>query len=345
MPGIHCLQMQKTDDKLPVKDIIGSDPTPYRVGVLPVPGFALMSYACTVEPLRAANLLSQQALYDVVHFGDAAQVESSGGASVERRYKIGAKPELDLLLVVAGGDPFAVEDATLLPWLLAMAERRVRIGGVSGGSVILAKAGLMAGRRMTVHWEHAAQLAELYPDIVIERRLYVIDRDRVTCGGGIAPLDLMHALIAGHHGSPFARLVSDWFLHTDIRAATAPQRGGAAERVGGRIPHVQEAVMAMESHIADPLSLSQLALVTGITARHLNRLFADATGESAMEFYRGLRLSVGQRMVQHSAMSMGEIADATGFSNAGHFSNAYKARFAVRPQADRHSKSDWRVAP
>jgi transcriptional regulator GlxA family with amidase domain len=91
----------------------------------------------------------------------------------------------------------------------------------------------------------------------------------------------------------------------------------------------------MESHIADPLSLSQVAYVAGVTPRHLNRLFTETMGAPAMTYYRGLRLAVGRRLVHNSLMNMGDIAEATGFSNAGHFSNAYKAEFGVRPKFDR----------
>lgn len=321
--------------KLHKMDITGSDQPPYRVGILPIPGFALMSYACTVEPLRAANLLSRKPLYDVVQFAPTDRTLSSGASSVERTHEPGDKVDLDLLLVIAGGDPFSFHDEAIFRWLGQVARGGTKIGGVSGGSVILAKAGLMSGRRMTVHWEHAALLAEQFPDIVIERRLFVIDRDRVTCGGGIAPLDLMHAVIAERHGSVFARLVSDWFLHTEIRSAAAPQRAGIAERVGSHSPHLVEVISAMESHIADPLNLDQLALIAGITPRHLNRLFVAAVGESAMAYYRGVRLSVGKRLLHGAYMGIGEIAAATGFSSAGHFSNTYFARYGVRPRADR----------
>ena len=308
---------------------------PFRLGVLPIPGFALMSYACTVEPLRAANLLSGRKLYDVVHLGAAPLVASSGSVRIADVGTATGQTDLDLLLVVAGGDPFAFNDEQTFAWLRQLAGQGISVGGVSGGSVILARAGLLGGSRMTVHWEHAGELARQYPDMLIEKRLYVIDRDRVTCGGGIAPLDLMHAMIADHHGSDFARLVSDWFLHTDIRAAAAPQRAGPAGSEDGHPRHIAEAISAMESHIADPLSLPQLALVTGITARQLNRLFSDAFGESVMSYYRMLRLSVGRRLLSGSPMSMAEIADATGFSNAGHFSDAFKDRFGLRPSQAR----------
>ena len=311
------------------------DESPFRVGVFPVPGFALMSYASTVEPLRAANLLTGRLLYDLVHFGLSEMTASSGAALVERRFDVGDTPDLDLLLVVAGGDPFAFDDASALAWLRRMARRVPRVGGVSGGPVILARAGLMEGRRMTVHWEHAPQLADAHPGAVIERRLFVVDRDRLTCGGGTAPMDLMLQLVGEQHGRGIARQVSDWFHHTEIRAAGAPQRGGVAERLGAHSPHVVDAVAAMESHVGDPLSLPQLALVAGVTPRHLNRLFRRAVGQSAMTYYRDLRLATGRRLAQSTAMTLAEVAAATGFSSVGHYSNAYARRFSVRPGADR----------
>ncbi|MCV6591506.1 MAG: GlxA family transcriptional regulator [Silicimonas sp.] len=313
---------------------------PFRVGLLPLPGFPLLSYACTVEPLRAANLLSGQRLYEVVHLGETAPVPSSGAAGVADLIPISAATDLDLVLVVAGGDPFGVAAPELFEGLRALDRAGVQLGGVSGGAVILAKAGLMEGRRMTVHWEHAEALSKAFPSALIERRLFVIDRDRVTCGGGTAPLDLMHALIAAERGSVFARLVSDWFLHTDIRNATAPQRGELSARLGSHSPHLVEAVSVMENHVADPLSLGQVAMLVGVTARHLNRLFTEALGQSAMAYYRGLRLEVARRLIRGTALTVAEVAETTGFATAGHFSNAYKQVFGLRPQADRRQKSE-----
>ena len=56
-----------------------------------------------------------------------------------------------------------------------------------------------------------------------------------------------------------------------------------------------------------------------------------------MEYYRSLRLSIGKRLVKDTAMALGEIADATGFASAGHFSNAYHKQFGLRPRADRRN--------
>lgn len=324
--------MRKTDVSISKTEL---DRSPFRVGIVPVPGFAIMSYASVADPLRAANLLSGKSLYDIVHFAHDPSAKSSGAAIISNCVQIGSGEPLDLLLVIAGGDPFAVNDSVLFDWLRRRARSGLRVGGVSGGPVILARAGLMDGRRMTVHWEHEAELAARYPDLLIEKRLYIIDRDRVTCGGGTAPLDFIYAMLSDHHGSDFARRVSDWFLHTEIRAAASPQQSGALPEGTSRSPHIQPVVAAMQDHIGDPLSLEQLALMAGISARQLNRVFLSVVGVSAMQYYRAMRLDIARRLVRTSAMNVAAIAEATGFSSSAHFSTAYANRFGCRPSTDR----------
>ncbi len=216
-----------------------------------------------------------------------------------------------------------------------MSRTGAMIGGVSGGPVILAKAGVMRGRRMTVHWEHAAALKEISPELMIEKSLYIIDRDRVTCAGGTAAMDLMHALIARDHGTPFARLVSDWFMHTDIRPSGGQQRGGLVERVGTINAVVLIAVDAMENHIADPLTLQHLGLIARISPRQLNRLFRDKLGMPTMKYYRELRLDKAQSLLRNSPLALTEIALATGFANSAHFSTTYKTYFGYPPSQSR----------
>lgn len=307
-----------------------------RIGVLPIPGFAMMSYAALTEPMRAANLLARRDLYRMISVGtDGTPIPSSGAGVVLPDARVGDDLALDYLFVVAGGDPTGYDNRAVMNWLARLAREAVPLGGVSGGPIILAQAGLMAGRRMTVHWEHAAALAEISPHLVLERSLYVIDRDRVTCAGGTAPMDLMHALIAQHHGVHFARLVSDWFMHTEIRPSAGPQRAGLVERVGTTVPAILDAVEAMEANVADPLDLDRLAEVAALSARQLNRLFADRLGRSVMKYYRELRLEKAQSLLRNSPLSLTEIALATGFASSSHFSRAYAAQFGQPPSAYR----------
>ncbi len=309
---------------------------PQKVGFLLVPGFALMSYAAAIEPLRAANLLSGRRLYEWCHISPSGEAaHASTGALVPCDFAAGAEVALDLLIVCAGGDPAAFDDARTLGWIRRHAAHGTVIGGVSGGPVILAKAGVSAGRRMTVHWEHAEALKAAHPDLLLGRALYVIDRDRVTCAGGVAPLDLMHALIAERQGAVFAQKVSDWFLHTDIRPASGPQRGSLVERYGVRDRHVIAALELMENHIADPLSGAQLARAVGLSLRQLERLFRDRLARTPMQQYRAIRLERARTLIRQTSLSLTEISLACGFASNSHLSRAYRKRFATTPAADR----------
>ncbi|XSG83035.1 MAG: GlxA family transcriptional regulator [Methyloligella sp. ZOD6] len=306
----------------------------YRICFLLIDGFALMSYAATVEPLRAANLLAGRRVYEISHAAPAGEfATSSSGARIEADAEIGVDLDFDLVLVVAGGDPVSFDDDHTFSWLRSLGRHGVRLGGVSGGPVILALAGVMAGRRMTVHWEHAGALAEIYPGLLIERTLYVVDRDRITSAGGTAPLDMMYALLAERQGPAFARAISDWFMHTEVRPSGGPQRSGLVERHGTTEAAVIRTIEAMENHVADPLRLAQLATLAGTSPRQLNRLFRERLGRSTMAFYRRLRLDVSRNLLQQSTLPLTDIGLATGFANSAHFSSAFRAEFGKSPSA------------
>jgi AraC family transcriptional regulator, glycine betaine-responsive activator len=311
---------------------IGLDLKCWKIGVLPLRGFALMAYASTVEPFRAANVLSDSLLYDVINIGlDDYPIASSGAGSVSPQTTIKEKIEVDYLFVVAGGNPVIYENNAIFSWLARMSRFGTRLGGVSAGPAILAKAGLMDGRRMTVHWDHAEALSEIFPHLMIERTLYVIDRDRLTCAGGTAALDLMLGLIRDNHGPLFANRVSDWFLHTEIRPSIGPQRSGLAARVGSTNRVILDAIRTMESHIADPVSLIKLAQKADISPRQLNRLFKDKLGCSTMGYYRVLRLDKARNLLTNSPLPLTEIALASGFANSSHFSTLFSQYFGRPP--------------
>jgi transcriptional regulator GlxA family with amidase domain len=296
-----------------------------------------MSYASVVEPLRAANLLAGRDLYRWVHVSPGpASVAASSGATVPCVTEEAAGP-LDFLFVCAGGNPAAFRDRATLAWLRALAAQGVRIGGVSGGPVILAKAGIMDGYHMTVHWGHAPAVAEAFPNILLTRSIYIADRNRLTCAGGIAPLDMMHALIAEQHGPDLARRVSDWFMHTDIRPAQSAQRASLTERYGVHDDRLAAALELMESHPGEPLTRSETARRIGLSTRQLDRLFAGKLGASFAGHYRRIRLERARELLRQSAVPITEIALGCGFSSASHFGRAYREAFGVTPASERRN--------
>lgn len=300
-----------------------------------LPGFALMSFAAAVEPLRAANALAGRPLYDIRYYGEGETAAASAGlfAPLENPPRRGAG--LNAMFVCAGGNPADWRRPAVHRVLRRLAGEGVRLGGISGGPYVLAEAGLLKGRRFTLHWEHAPALTEAFPDLKPEPARFVIDRDRVTCGGGIAPLDLMHALIAERMGGDFARRVSDWFLHTQVEPGAGPQRASLAERYGVHSPALTAAFSVMASHLERPLSRAEVARAAGVSPRQLDRLFAAQRGASFLADYHRLRLEHAERLLRQSALSVAEIGLATGFSSASHFSRAFRKLYGAPPGSAR----------
>src|SRR5919109_3309491 len=153
---------------------------PVTVGFILIPGFALMSYAAAVEPLRAANFLSGKTLYRWWHASPGkGPVAASNGVAVIPDVRPGSDSRADMVFVCAGGNPATFDDRATFAWLRSLARSGVTIGGISGGPYILAKAGLLDGRRATLHWEHAAAFHEAFPEVEVVPSLFVIDSDRI----------------------------------------------------------------------------------------------------------------------------------------------------------------------
>ncbi|MCA1973527.1 MAG: GlxA family transcriptional regulator [Caenispirillum sp.] len=310
-----------------------------RIGFILIDGYALMSTSAAVEPLRAANLLAGRTLYDMrfLSVGETT-ARASAGAFFETVPLAEAGVDFDVVFVVAGGNPFAVREPALDAYLKRLDARRVRLGGISGGAAILAVCGLMQGRRFTVHWEHMDALREMSDRFLMERTLFVIDRDRLTCAGGVAPLDMMHALITADHGMDLAREVSDWFIHTRIRPSQDPQRAGLEEKYNVHHPSLLAAIELMDSHIADPLGLEHLAELSGLGLRQFQRLFKDRLGTTVMGFYRDLRLAKAEELLRQSPLSILEVGLASGFPNPAHFARCYRARYGISPSEVRRPR-------
>ncbi len=312
-----------------------TDLPPSTVGFLLVPGFALMSYASMVEPLRAANLLSGRELYRWRHVSvDGAPVAASTGSALPVEQAATGAGDFGLLFVCAGGQRIDFDHGPTLAWLRQLARRGVGLGGISGGPVVLARAGLLDGYRCTVHWEHAPAFAEEFPELRLTGSLFEIDRGRLTCAGGIAALDMAHELIAADHGALLAAQVNDWFLQNQIRHGDRLQRMPVGERLGIANRRLVKVIEAMEAHIEEPLSRSDLASRVAVSVRQLERLFAERLNTTVAAHYLGVRLDRARSLLRQTELSVAEVGFACGFASASHFARVYRARFGHAPSRE-----------
>lgn len=312
---------------------------PRSFAFLLVPEFSMMPFVAAVEPLRVANRMRGAELYGwtTVSLG-GGPVVASNGTQVQVDGTLADCEPVDAVIVCAGLNAYRHLDPATAAQLRRLSRRDCLIGSVCSGSIVLANAGLLDGRRCTGHWEDLETLAENFPALEVTRSIFEFDGSRFTCSGGTAPIDLMIHFISNDFGRDLAARVADQMLHHAHREAAEPQRLALSERTGIRHPRLLDVVAAMEGNLENPLSLEELARIAGLSLRQLERLFATHLGVRPASHYRDLRLLRARQLVRQTGQTMLQIAVATGFSSATHFAKAYRSRFGRPPSRDREAE-------
>lgn len=318
--------------------MFGSQPVkkPQQIAFLLLPNFSMMAFASSVEPLRAANRQSGEALYDWRTYSvDGQPVTASNQVRFEPDGSIQQDIAADVLFVCAGVRANEFSDATTFARLRDCARTGMAIGGICSGPLVLAHAGLLRGYRCTIHWEYAEPFAERFPDLDITSTLYEIDRDRYTCSGGTAPLDLMINSIARDHGEDLAVSVAEQLLHTPVRYPSDAQRLSMQHRTGISHPKMLAAITHMEANLENPVPLCDIARSVKLSNRQLERLFRERFGKPPSRYYLELRLRRARLLLRQTEMPVLQIAVAAGFASASHFARCYRQFFKHSPREER----------
>jgi transcriptional regulator GlxA family with amidase domain len=306
------------------------------VDFLLVPKFSMMAFAAAVEPLRVANRLAGKALYRWrILTSDGKPVEASNGMSLIADGRLDAAGDLPRLVVCAGFEPLLYYDRALRAVLRRVARAGGDLGAMDTGSFLLAWAGLLDGYRATTHWESLDSFRERFPRIQVTSFLFEMDRNRFTCAGGTAALDMMLHIIRLEHGPSLAAAVSEQFIHAPIRSAHEAQRMAPPVRHGITHHRLALAVTLMESRLEEKLSLAEICRGAGISERQLERLFRRHFQRSPARYHRDLRLQRAKALLQYSDMQVMEIAIACGFVSLAHFSRSYRLWSGKKPRAER----------
>ena len=325
------IAMHQSDSAAP-----GVDARPRDVVFVLVPDYSFIAFSSAVEPLRMANRMRGERLYRwrVVSV-DGTPVASSSGLFVQVDGDLGSAENADLVIVCAGEHVQRHADRTCIAWLRGLARRRIPLGAICTGAYLLARADLLDGYRCTIHWENLASLREEYPDAAVSSELFEIDRDRYTCSGGVAPLDMMLNLIEAEHGSPLAVAISEEFVCERIRGRNDRQRIPLRHRLGTSQPKLVEAVSLMEANLEEPMRLDELSRHVGLSRRQLERLFRKHVHREPARYYLDLRLARARQLLLQTARPIVDIAFACGFVSAPHFSKCYRDRYGVPPRDER----------
>ncbi len=309
---------------------------PERFVFLLLENFTLIAFAGAIEPLRLANRMAGRTLYEwQVVSATGAPVAASNGVVTAVEGGLAEIGREATIIVVGGLNVKAAISRPVLTWLRREARRGMAVGAVCTGAQVLAEAGLLDGRRCTIHWENRDSFEEDFPEIDLTHNIFVIDRDRYTAAGGAASTDLMLKLIALRHGPELATLVADQMIHTSIRSDRDEQRLSIPTRIGVRHPKLASVIHRMEEHIEEPISPMLLARDAGMSTRQLERLFRRYLNRSPKRYYMELRLGRARNLLMQTDMSVIAVAMACGFASPSHFSKCYRALYRTTPYRER----------
>ncbi|SIT00949.1 GlxA family transcriptional regulator [Paracoccus saliphilus] len=312
---------------------------PRRFTFLLLDRFTLLPFSAAIEPLRLANRAAGKQLYQwrlVGPPGDAAICSNGTRVMLHEGLEGDVPTDRDEVVIVCGGTEVSHEATRpVLNWLRRKARGGASIGAVCTGAWVLAVAGLLDGRKATIHWEYHDGFAEAFPEVTLFRSVFVHDGNRLTAAGGTSSIDLMLHLIAEAHGDELAAELADQMLHTGIRTDQDRQRLSIPTRIGVRHPRLAAVIARMEANVEDPVSPARLATDAGMSTRQLERLFRRYLNRSPKRYYMETRLARARNLLMQTEMSIIEIALASGFSSPSHFSKCYRAQYGSTPYRER----------
>jgi transcriptional regulator GlxA family with amidase domain len=309
---------------------------PKRFVFLLLDRFTMLSFAGAIEPLRIANRVSGQDLYAWVLAGEGGEYATcSNGAAFKLDLGLDEIDRDDVVLVCGGIDVQRAATKGVLNWLRREARRGATIGGLCTGAYAVAKAGLLDGRKATIHWENQDGFLEEFESVKLTKSVFVMDGNRWSTAGGTSSIDLMLKVIAADHGEDLANTVADQLIYSAIRTDQDTQRLSIPTRIGVRHPKLSQVIQMMEGAIEDPMSPADLAEDVGMSTRQLERLFRRYLNRSPKRYYMELRLQKARNLLMQTDMSVINVALACGFASPSHFSKCYRSHYNTTPYRER----------
>jgi AraC family transcriptional regulator, carnitine catabolism transcriptional activator len=310
-----------------------------KLAFLILPEFSHLGLAAAIEPLFVANWLAQRPVFEWnVISVDGKPVRASNQMMISVQGDLNSASDAKSVFVLASFEPHRVaRERPVLRTLKRLARFGVELGGIENGSLILAAAGLLDGHCVAVHWDNLIGFREHYPATKPMAQLYARSRERITCAGASAILDMMTAWIGWHGEADLAAEVADHLLLGKVRAADTPQRGPAAPAGLNRL--IAQAQTIMREHVDEPLPCSEIARRLGLSLRQLERRFSQEARCSVLQKYLLIRMTKAHQLLQQTPLRVTEVALACGFSSPEYFCRLYRRFFACSPSTDRRQST------
>ncbi len=256
--------------------------------------------------------------------------------------------EIDTLLV-AGGDAAESDDTDLevVKWMTKLAPKIRRVGSVCTGAMLLARTGLLDGRKATTHWKWCEILAKKYPKIDVNPDpIFVRDGNVCTSAGITAGMDLSLALVEEDFGSRLALEVArDLVLYLRRTGGQSQFSTALAMQLSDRQP-LRELESWVLENLNRPLSVNILAEHLAMSPRNFARIFRKEMNTTPARFVGKLRVEAARRRLEESQSSLQQVASDCGFGTLNAMRTVFQRALGIAPgQYRKHFKASGNAKP
>jgi transcriptional regulator GlxA family with amidase domain len=312
---------------------------PKRYVFLLLTDFSILSLSTALETLRISNRIAGRRLYEwVLCSEDGKPARSSLGTDFEVHTGLEAWARDDTILICGGAHIEVASTQAVVQWLRREARKGLCIGGLCTGAYTMAKAGLLDGRRATIHWENQDSFREAFPEVELTTWTYTGDDDRYSTAGGTSGIDLMLYLVSEQHGEELAQAVAEQLNYASIRVIQHDARVTVPDRINLRHTKLSQVIHEMERNIETGVTSAELARRVNISTRQLERLFQRYLGKTPKRFFTELRLQRARNLLEQTDMKIIDIAVACGFTSPAHFSKLFRRQFDSSPHGLRQQR-------
>jgi transcriptional regulator GlxA family with amidase domain len=318
---------------------------PRHVVIVVFPGVQALDFIGPSEVFSMAARLGDGAYTVELVAGTPGPFETSSGVSiVPHRSFASCRGPIDTLLVAGGeGVVSALDDERLLGFVRRASKRARRTGSVCNGAFLLARAGLLDGRRATTHWSGCKELARRHPGIDVDPEpIFVRDGDVYTSAGVTAGIDLSLALVEEDLGPDAALEVARWLVLFVKRPGGQAQFSAELAPPVARREPLRELQAWMVDNLDADLSVPALAERAFMSERHFARAFRDEVGQTPAAYVEGLRVERARIVLESGDEPVEQVALRCGFGTVETMRRAFRRRLNVSPSEYRER---FRSAP
>ena len=315
----------------------------HRVGFIVPQRFQLMSLAA-LTAFEIVNLPPADQRYDIHLLSEhGGPVRSSSGMTLET--EAFGDPAFDTVIVGSITEmDMPSSDATMIAFVQEAAKASRRIASICSGAFVLAEAGLLNGRRATMHWAHADSFRARFPDVRAEEdRIFINDGPVWTSAGMTAGIDLVLALIDNDLGPEAAKMVARLLVMNQRRMGGQKQHSALLDMTP-KSDRIELVLAHIRQNLRKPLTIEKLAAVASLSPRQFSRTFLGETGQSPAKAVERLRLEAARFMIEEGRHTVNVVAQETGFADRERMRRAFLRTFGVPPEILRRNARREAVA-